>query len=486
MAETFTAEIPANAIDWLSKSVDASESNPIEFHGSISSSRLGKLNKDAVGLLPSEVTGLPPDLWAGSRSVKLESLISRQSSNTNPAALGLLYSLLLAESDPPYDSSGNSKLLLARVDKLLDLGALEQAEALLVRAGPTEPDIFRRWFDIGLLTRTEHRGCSTILASASLAPTYSARIFCLVRQGDWNAASLTLAAARAVGAIEPVEAESIEFFLYPELADDEGVFLPARLLTPLVFRMHESFGHPQTVESLPLAFEFQNLSESNGWKTRIDAAERLARTQAISPERLFSIYSEHPPAASGGAWERVRLVQALDLALLSGDLKRAEQVLPDALAAMREVGLAVSFSRVFGPRVGRLPLVGISREAQLNTSLLSGDFETLSRSFVPQNPREKFLLGLATGDLNRAVAHSAIEQAIADAFAARIPALGSSQSVEDGKVGEEILVALRLIGDGRYVDPAVVRDSISRLRLVGLEREARKIAVQLIVLAENN
>ena len=62
-----------------------------------------------------------------------------------------------------------------------------------------EPEPFRRWFDIALLIGREDRACDIMLETPQIAPTFPARIFCLARSGDWNAAALSLRTGETLG-----------------------------------------------------------------------------------------------------------------------------------------------------------------------------------------------------------------------------------------------------------------------------------------------
>ncbi|MFD1808953.1 hypothetical protein ACFSHQ_15025 [Gemmobacter lanyuensis] len=97
-------------------------------------------------------------------------MLTAERTDTLPALQGLLLTLLLAEAEPPVDSGGRGVLLLARVDKLLAMGALDQALALTALAGPPTPDLFRRRFDIALLTGTEDAACEEMTAAPSWRP----------------------------------------------------------------------------------------------------------------------------------------------------------------------------------------------------------------------------------------------------------------------------------------------------------------------------
>jgi hypothetical protein len=125
------------------------------------------------------------------------------------------------QKHPPADAGGRGALLLARIDELLDVGALEQAAALLDAAGSAEPELFRRSFDVALLTGTEDRACAQMRANPQLAPTFPARIFCLARSGDWNAAALTLRTAQALGFVTEEEDALLSRFLDPELYEGD-------------------------------------------------------------------------------------------------------------------------------------------------------------------------------------------------------------------------------------------------------------------------
>ena len=61
-----------------------------------------------------------------------------------------------------------------RIDKLLALGALEQAAALIEAAGTPSPELFRRAFDVALLTGAEDRACQFMAEEPHLAPTLPA------------------------------------------------------------------------------------------------------------------------------------------------------------------------------------------------------------------------------------------------------------------------------------------------------------------------
>ncbi|MFN4172816.1 MAG: hypothetical protein ACK4GW_13780, partial [Pseudorhodobacter sp.] len=287
------AEDPLSAIDWLSQSVSTpADTRPPEpdvtgaggaVPADVVVSVLDGPSPDAAGVLPPSVTGFPRNLWGIGRSAEIAELLAAERVDTLPALQGLLLMVLLAEARPPAEAAPPGLLLRARIDKLLAMGALDQAQALLGVAGPSTPDLFRRAFDVAMLTGTEDKRCAELQGNPRLAPTYPARIFCLARSGDWNAAALTLRMAQALGLVTDSEDALLSRFLDPDLYEGEPPLTPPDPVTPLAWRMLDSIGEGLPTAGLPLAFSHAELRDTAGWKAQIEAAERLSRAGVIDP-----------------------------------------------------------------------------------------------------------------------------------------------------------------------------------------------------------
>lgn len=483
------AEEPLSAIDWLSDSVsaplkapDAPDVATSALPANVTVTPLDGPSLDAVGILPPAVTGLPADLWGDTPSATLVRLIRGEHPEPLPAVQSLLYTLLLAELEPPTDAQGDGALLLARLDKLLELGALDQAQALLERAGPTNPALFRRWFDVSLLTGQEDRACAAMRAAPDIAPTFPARIFCLARGGDWHAAALTLETGKALGYLNDEDDALLARFLDPD-SDEGATPLPApQRPNPLSFRMLEAIGEPQPTASLPLAFAQADLRSTTGWKAQIEAAERLARTGAIEPNRLLGVYTERRPAASGGVWDRVAAVQAFDVAMLSGDADAVGETLPAAWAAVQRSEIEVPFAQLYGARLNRLPLSGKPAALAFRVGLLSDSYETIADAHEPSDPQEAFLKGLAKGNVEGLAATGDTATALRDAFTGAPLSPAMEDRLRDGRIGEAVLEATDLITQGAVGDVSDVTEGLALLRRVGLEDAARRAALELLIL----
>ncbi|MBR9844020.1 MAG: hypothetical protein GYB25_12735 [Rhodobacteraceae bacterium] len=474
---------PLSAIDWLDQTptVTLKLSEPPVAQGvetpDIAVDTLNAPGRDGVGLLPSHVTGLPATLWQNSRADTLANRIAGLRPERLPAMQALLYTLLLAEANPPGISNAPAEaLLLARIDKLIEMGALDQAEALVEAAGPETPALFARWLDIGLLLGQEELPCEALNAAPHLSPSYAARVFCTARAGDWQGASLTLGTANALGLITAEEDALLLRFLDPSLFEGVPILTIPRALTPLTFRLYEAIGEARPTTGLPLAFAHADLRERAGWKARLEAAERLARTAALSENRLLGLYFEGKPSASGMIWDRVSALQAFDTALENGDTETLALRLPAAWAAMQSVHLEVPFARLYGSRLLAQPLTGTTARLARNIALLSPAYE-LAAAKGPQD----FLSGLARGTPPR-IPTDPTERAIADAFHGAGVPQDISTMLARGQLGEVILAAMDLMEDGALGNLAALTEALAIFRAVGLEDTARRAALQTLLI----
>lgn len=504
------AGAPMSAIDWLDALTDAGIARPGDpapdqasdiadsaLAPEVRTLTLSASEAGAVGLLPASVTGLPTTLWQGSEVATLIRRIDTLDVTRLPAMQSLLYTLLLAEADPPegpaQGSGGAARdddpLLLARIDKLADLGALDPALALIERAGQTRsPALFARWFDLSLLAGLESQPCRRIATDPEIAPGPAARIFCLARNSDWDTAALLLETGGALGALAPIEERLLTRFLHVDLDDDATPLPPPApgQITPLLFRLSEAIGEPLPTSDLPRAYAYYDLRGRAGWKAALEAAERLARTGALPENRLLGLYSGGRPSASGGIWDRVAAVQAFDAAIGAPrpDRDLVRQTLPPAWEAMQDAGLETAFAALYAGRLATYAAeAGAPGRIALRALLLAPDPGDHLAALGPRNPTEAFLLALARGRPDQVEAPSERARIVARGFAAdtRLPTR-LARLVDQGQLGEAILEAMQLYAFAMAGNLADTGPALAGFRALGLEQTARAAALQILLL----
>lgn len=434
---------------------------------------------DAVGLIPAARAGLPRDFWADSPPEGWATRLRDLEPETLPALQALIKSLLVVEFDAPVDARHRGALFLARIDKLLEFGALDPALAMIDMVGSDSPELFQRWFDISLLLGAEDSACTALRRRPALSPSYAARVYCLARSGEWTMAALTLRSALALDFISVDEEELLARFLDPEM-QEEGPPLPhiARP-SPLVWRILEALGEPMPTLGLPLAFAQADLRTTSGWKAQLEAAERLARMGVLPPNQLLGLYTERRAAASGGVWDRVRSIQALEAALATGDAAVIELRLADSFTRLTQVDLAVPFAAIYAERLADLPLEGTGAGIAFQVGLLGPDPAAAARAHRPTSRLEVFLVALAQGAPGRDNAPGVMGGAVADAFAASLP--DDPEAAFRATHAGAVLDAIAATTIGAEGDPNQLTRGLIGLRRAGLDVVARRAALQLLL-----
>lgn len=485
-----SAQQPLSAIEWLNENPPTPAAMvPAEPPTTKSATQpeilvapLDTSARRSFGLVPPSVTGLPATLWNGSDPDTLARLIAELPVEELPAMQSLLYKLLLAETEQDPDAPGTQAVLLARIDKLIRLGALEPAQALIEQADPERSKaLFSRWFDVTLLTGDEYKSCAVIDRAPHLAPGYSARVFCAVRAGDWQNAALMLDTGQALGLISPEEHALLARFLEIEAFDSAPMLAAPHEITPLVFRLHEGIGEPLRAASLPRTFAVADLRDLAGWKSQLEAAERLSRSGALPANRLLGVYTARLPAASGGIWDRVEALQRFDTALNSQSADAVSKTLAPAWQAMQSAGLDVSFALLFSQDLGKVPLSGGAAELAYEIALLSPDYERAAQLYNPRSDRMTFLTGLAKGDLTGFSPPDPLSAAISQAFSALPAPQDLTDLAAKGQLGEAVLRTMVLFDIGAKGDLNSLTQSLLALRAFGLEDVARRASLQLLL-----
>ncbi len=481
---------PLSAIDWLSDSIteEATPSavpnveTPAGTPPVIQVIPLDAPVVDMTGLIDAAELGVPSDLWGRSAANDLAGVLNGVTLGPEaPPAIGrFLAKLLQARLDPPIDAAINDAFFLARLDRLLEKGHLSAARDLIDMSGEREPQLFRRRFDIALLTGNETEMCREIESTPELSPTYPARIFCLARLGQFDVAALTLGNAETLDILTPEEDALLLHFLDPELFEGDPIPPAPRVPTPLQFRLYEAVGERISTEGLPVPFAFADMSDTVGWKARLSAAERLASTGAIPFERLEEVFNERSPSASGGVWERVAAIQQLSSAVRSARSTRIFDALPEAWEAATRGGYDHSLAVWLAPRLPDVEEDGPAAPALFEVALLAGDIAKAER-FARRSPEDRFLLSLAAGRAGTEPAGDALGRAVLRGLSALSAGETFETLIRDNRRGEVLFRALDQLADGATGNPDTTANSLAALRRIGLEELARQIAVELVL-----
>jgi hypothetical protein len=482
---------PLNAIGWLEDALTLTQPDtavaldaPLgtALPETIAVTPLGTPQLDALGLFDPARIGLPRDLWGQSPVAEVIAALASLPADTTPTALQLGFRLLLAEFTAPQSDNApeQGSILNARLDKLIAMGALEQASTLIDASPVQTAALNKRAFDIALLLGEEDRACARMSGQVTADYGHGAQIFCLARRGEWQSAYAMLNTTRALGLLPDADAGLLLRFLAEE--DEDFPLPPPSEITPLGWRVLEALGDPVPTAALPVAFAHADLRGTSGWRAQLDAAERLTRAGVMQPNRLLGLYAQRRAAASGGVWERVQAVQALDAALTNGDLTAISRALTTAWPLFAAVELDVALSQMFAERMADLDLTGLAREKLWTMLMLAQDRPDRASALAPQTDRARLAIALATGAALPDVTQPPMAVAIHDAFGDTPLPETLALPLQSGAVGVALLQGLSLIAQGAAGDPHGARQGLQVLHALGLDSIARQIAIDLLLI----
>jgi hypothetical protein len=498
---------------------------------------LGELVNDGIGTLDG-AAGLGEALWRGTSRSLAEALIPQIPGAESAAARALARRLLLTSAQPP-EGAGGGDLIQIRAERLLALGYPGDAAALraLAPAGGLDAAAAGRLADAWLLAGEPGRACALLSQSAALAADPQSeplQSFCALLAGDRDRAWFLYDLMREQGPENPAFA--------PALAIAEGgtgFALPKdTALSPLLLAMLAAgkAAPPEAWYGSPEPAQFPLLVWlPGGGEARIAAAERAARLALIDPAVLGAAYdalkmtAKEREAAAKASGDTLRRRAALyQSARQAADPAQRAKLIQQALGPARGDPNWPAKARLYAPMLRTLPqhsapaaaapafaralfLAGEAEAARpwvalarANTadpalaaslpglallSALSGvsepSWSPAARRFIeapapgPEGQRLAIIARLVASD------GGAAPQAAPPSGGFFDPGLGLAlrNAAAARRIGETVLFSLIALADRGpgSADPGALSEALSALRQIGLEAEARALAIEAAI-----
>jgi hypothetical protein len=354
---------PAGGLDEKSRSVEREEIAPV---------------------LAQDGSGLPYELWRGLSLAELEQLIANLEIPPRSLALHSLWRRLITSAvTPPPGGQNNAYFTVLRVEALDRSGLIAEAADLLAKdaTGTSDPVIAT------LLARSEirlgniERGCEIAKGAEAAKPTLPRDLkvdgilmsgYCALRAGDTIAAGLKAGLAREVAAEGALGPDALDAAASGAAAHIGG----AKKVSLLDYRILEGKGDIEQggliAAATPNLLASLALSPATQPGLRLEAGERAAALNAISPNDLGAIYRA---AGGAAATERSKLFMAAEsertplkkarLIRAFLDNARHAQLYWPALELMAKPALSLE----------PVPEIGWFAETAIEASLATGNFD---------------------------------------------------------------------------------------------------------------
>ena len=482
----------------------------------IDSTSLEAPSIEAAGLEGAGALGLTQDMWGTTSGAEAIALVDASKPTRLYTVNRLIRRTLVAGAKPPENSDG---LLASRANALIRFGAAEEASSLAGVAGSeAEGSLGRTQAEAALIVGRNEVLCGKDLLDPATTPKDTGdgfwpalRAYCLAQSGD-PLAGVAINAMLELGSIDPIDAPLLEALVDETLID--YVAVPhASALTPLRIAMLRSMGRAnyQIVDSAPLPMIAGLFAlESTGAKGAVVAAERLEAVGAVETQVLRELYiSLADEVDAGPVGNRAKAIKAISK-------EPTSKGIGDALiaAAQRDgVGGFAQMARVLAPFAAKLPpsaasgLGGVGYA--IRDAMLLGGFVreagTWSDAQGPKSPVEQAdvaaVMAVADpdwpgtwsrqyGNLLRERARNSDEharRALASlagfdiALKPILPEQGYLKAAAEGKTAEVALASAAALGADVSPKAKTLDTAIRALRRIGLEDDARRIAIEIVI-----
>ncbi|MDX2201459.1 MAG: hypothetical protein NW223_01790 [Hyphomicrobiaceae bacterium] len=479
-----------------------------------------------------DASGLPLELWRGLDLAGLERLLSSlELPPQSPTMFGLWKRMLMSQASPPAGAPPDH-FLAVRLEALYRSGLLaEMGEAGGAQQGPVIAALMARR-DIGL--GDAEKGCGYIRSLTDPRSGLPERLrgeiqllngYCAARAGDRNAAGLAVSLAREEG----LEAE-LPLAVLSGIAEDTKprIALGKRALL-LDYRFLELLG-PVNARQLAERAEPALLAVIAGdqradLSARIVAAEAGLRVNAVRPDAVADIYRLLPPGGAD-ADPVLRRAQQFRLSEQAAAGPAVSSALGGVLREARRAGFGLQMAEVVAARFARSPPLGsdmVLAEIAAETLLAAGRVAEARQAAAPV-PHWTALIDIVDPARKtwRPGSLAVIEElavrgrmspdalhrmaTVLDALDIDVPvplwdaanrspqpnggylpetgALAElAQSAQRKETARTILLAMKALGpqgpDATHILP--LGDTIRALRRVGLEADARRLALEALL-----
>ena len=465
----------------------------------VETAAVGAVGVGAAGTLSPEAAGLPKDAWRGADAQEAADQLGRLTPSDLHAANRLAVRLLSAALTPPSDGAA---VFDARVAALSRFGAAEAAAVIGETAGLEAAAKQPAWRAAALASGRDGALCQAVVDDQAEAGDLET-IYCRGLMGDAASALLSIQTLRTIGGVDPALLDLLEAVADPSYAsfveapDDPSALSVVELASLRAASLPLPTGFAETA---PLSMVGAALTEQAAPRERLSALERLEAAGTVETDALRAAFESAASAESGGVWGRVEVYRKTVAAAGGARVARAVEALRRADAEGREAQMA----RLLAPALAEAAVSGDAAARRLLR--LGGRLAAASRLMdAAVAPEERGLDRIAYPEGR--TAWSAPDAAPAAAKAARgdqasgrllaaLIAFGHpvpdpllypvpeqlSFMVAEGRVAEIAFSALARLRPGSAVAPDQLHAALRELIAIGLDEEARRIALEAVLL----
>lgn len=493
---------------------------------------LAPVDPEWSGILGEDNGGFPPTLWQGTPRSVVFALVSGLPLTTSPTLQDLSRRLLLANALPAAGREEASGFLAGRAEKLLSMGFVRDASAL-VDAGPRRSEAAERArIELKLLAGDPETACQEVREAVRRHQGVwwdRALVACHALAGRSAEAALGLNLLREQNAPKDAAFDALVETLGGRKAKLPPMPEPTPVHLALLGAAKLPYPGDLAAVKAPAALRAIALADGTPMPQRLAAAERAAAFGALAPDELRSVYdaAEFSPDERANALSRAKKEEGARARALLWSAAKA-QSLPGPRAELLKAFLAdaradyLLAARIVEPLLAEIApspelawfgadaaraLYAIGRPADARAWLAVAEPEAAKAVA----PLAKLAEGSAVplpvlpdGKAEQAPLFFGLVEALGESVPADVwapylrpgpaepaplpPAallLAQHGAVEGKRLGEALLLLVATLAEGDRLtsEPLLLVRAVAGLRALGLEETARGLAIEAALAA---
>ena len=395
---------PTNAIDWFLNtenntkrinSVIADHKNSKSLSLDITKSELKPRDLNSIGVIPAKITGIDPSLWKDVNETTLFNELNSLPELQFHSAQTFLKRIFISETNPPISSPKNKlsgKLyLITKLDKLIKIGALEEAETIIRQVDTIDSALFKRLVKISLLTGRVIHMCKQLRQNSNLSRDLAIRVICLSKLNDWDAAALILSSAASLNLVSKKREMLLLNYLDPDLEATKNHSHEEIRFDEIDFYLKNEVKEFRPRPTDEVKYLYATLINSSDPVNLILAAEELMIKKSITVSTLFDTYRTNNISGTKSFWSRMVAVKNLDRTLEKNNKQAVSIAVSRAIEEMFQRNLLFALASEYASKLADFDIQRNRKEFNDSLAIIFALNGEIPRKWVDYQSQNKYI-----------------------------------------------------------------------------------------------
>ena len=425
---------------------------------------------------------LPFYYWSWSNADDLSAKINSISKSSSPILNNLLVSALISEMPTDLKIPSESNLYLTRLNKLITMGRLKEAQLFIKTNDPTLSASSNQQFDINILRGNDTLACAKTTSSNQRLTSLKKKLYCLSYEGRMAEAEITFETAKTLDFIVENDIKILNVLL-KQNKDEISPFSKSK--DPLsnldiVILTKEAINSSKEINDIRSHIYIYNQIIDK--EKQIISAEHLTKIAIISSSELFNLYKNNSLETfmNDELKTKIKHVRALEKAISEDQTKVIQALLIEGWKIFNKNNLSKQFCKNYSDEILKQFNSGWVTVLSTKMSLLTGNYVKMNNQ-LSANSNFIAAQGIAKNDYSDLKNLSSYKSNIVDAI--RYPEYKEENIIliEQGKIGEVILESIDLLSAQNSKGNPNLKAGLRGLMQADLKETAKQLAIEYIL-----